>query len=418
MRVSVRFRLVAGLILLAAPAVVQAQNAKPETHTVKKGDTLWDLAQLYLGDPLLWPEIYRMNTNVVEDPHWIYPGEVLRLVAGPDVSAVPPTETPAPPPPQQMAVDTTQPAETTQVAAADTAAPADSAAPVEEEPAAPGLAEPQVGDIAAADTTSYSSTDSVDLSPLVGDTRRMANPELNLEVGLRRLYKPIRRSEFYSSGFLTERQVLPLGDLLGTVTPLQIEEVSTRNTAQLYARVAVTPPEGAKYQVGDTLLSVIVKREIEGYGNVIEPTGLLRVVDVSRPQNVAQVIASYGPVRNGQRVLPAEKFNDPGHVRPVPISDGVKARVLGNRDVQPLTGPQDVVFLDRGRKDGVALGDIFELRQAPRERPGMADVIDEPMATVQVVHVGEGTCTARVVKLTHPNIPSGTEARQIAKLPS
>ncbi|HXI20116.1 MAG TPA: hypothetical protein VNH46_03485, partial [Gemmatimonadales bacterium] len=253
---------------------------------------------------------------------------------------------------------------------------------------------------------------------LVGDTRRVTSPELNLEIGLRRLYKPIRRSEFYSSGFLTEERALPLGDLLGTVTPLQIEEVSTRSTALLFARVAVTPPPGASYQVGDTLLVVTVRREIPGYGNVIEPTGLLRVVDVSHPQNVAEVIASYGPVRNGQRALPAEKFNDPGHVRPVPISDGVKATVLGNRDVQPLTGPQDVVFLDRGRKDGVALGDIFELRQQPHPRLGMANVIDEPMATVQVVHVGESTCTARVVKIIHPNIPPGTEARQIAKLPS
>ena len=111
------------------------------------------------------------------------------------------------------------------------------------------------------------------------------------------------------------------------MTPLQIEEVSSRSTALLYGRVAVAPPSGGKYLVGDTLMAVIVGREIHGYGDVILPTALLRVLDVSRPENLAEVIAAYGPVRDQQRVLPAEKFADPGHVRPVPISDGVQARM-------------------------------------------------------------------------------------------
>src|ERR1044071_6660910 len=62
---------------LAAPA--RAQEAKPTTHTVKKGDTLWDISRTYLGDPFLWPQIYKVNTDLVKDPHWIYPNQVLRL---------------------------------------------------------------------------------------------------------------------------------------------------------------------------------------------------------------------------------------------------------------------------------------------------------------------------------------------------
>jgi len=406
-----RFRLALVAMTACAPMALAAQNAHPDTHTVKQGDTLWDLSREYLGDPLLWPEIYRLNTNIVEDPHWIYPGQVLRLTGGAEVSAVPATETPAPAAPAPAASESTAAGGNVAVAApADTEA----AAPDTTQPA---LAEPQVGDLAAQDTTSPS-TEDVDLSPLVGDRSGLKQVGPSLEGSLRRQYKALRRSEFYSSGFLTEGQQLPYGTVLGTVTPLSIDEVSNQSTAQQYGMVAVVPPPGGRYRVGDTLLALVTQREIQGYGRVLLPTGLLRVTDVSRPENTAEVIAVYAPVHDHQSVIPAEKFVDPGHVRPVPISDGLQAHVIGNRDQEPLTGLQDVVFLDKGRRDGVALGDVFELKQTPRARPGAASVIAETMANVQVVHVGDHTSTARVISVYQPDIPAGTEARQVAKLPT
>jgi hypothetical protein len=43
-------------------------------HTIVKGDTLWDLAAHYLGDPFLWPQIWERNPYI-KDSHWIYPGD-------------------------------------------------------------------------------------------------------------------------------------------------------------------------------------------------------------------------------------------------------------------------------------------------------------------------------------------------------
>lgn len=56
-----------------------------EIHIIERGDTLWDLAARFLGDPYLWPQLWEQNTYI-EDAHWIYPGDP--LVVGFEVTPV------------------------------------------------------------------------------------------------------------------------------------------------------------------------------------------------------------------------------------------------------------------------------------------------------------------------------------------
>jgi len=65
-------------MVLVSEAVPLAEGA-PQEYTVKEGDTLWDIANTFLRDPWYWPEVWYVNPQV-ENPHLIYPGDVLALV--------------------------------------------------------------------------------------------------------------------------------------------------------------------------------------------------------------------------------------------------------------------------------------------------------------------------------------------------
>ncbi len=58
----------------------------PVYHYVRRGDTLWGLCDRYHGNPWAWPRVWAYNPQV-ENPHWIYPGDRLRLREGDDAKA-------------------------------------------------------------------------------------------------------------------------------------------------------------------------------------------------------------------------------------------------------------------------------------------------------------------------------------------
>src|SRR5215216_3513658 len=254
-------------VRVAQDSMPVAQDSLPKTHTVRKGDTLWDLAQHYLHDPFLWPGIYRLNTDVVEDPHWIYPGEILRIAPVDNVAAVPTMDTPVP----QVEGDSSS-------LAADSArgSGADSTDALARGPQQPSMAESEA-----------------EQGPLFPERKPQKVSDI-LKAYTHQAYRPLRRSEFYSSGFLTENQRLPYGRVAGPVTPQQIKAANSRANALPYTSISLEAPSGATYAVGDSLLLLQVGGEIDPYGRVIVPTGIAVVTQTVDEHYVAKIVSTYG----------------------------------------------------------------------------------------------------------------------------
>ncbi|MBT8396737.1 MAG: LysM peptidoglycan-binding domain-containing protein, partial [Gemmatimonadetes bacterium] len=83
------------LLFVILPSFAHGQEGLPRgvrTHEVREGETLWGLADRYLGNPYRWPLIYEANHDDIPDPDEIEPGQTLiipgvRGEAAPDEDA-------------------------------------------------------------------------------------------------------------------------------------------------------------------------------------------------------------------------------------------------------------------------------------------------------------------------------------------
>jgi LysM repeat protein len=343
-----------------------------QTHRVKKGDTLWDLSQTYLNDPFMWPEIYRINTTIVRDPHWIYPGQVLRIPGG----GV-----------QNVAADQMEP-----------------------------RFEPQAVPMRSGGLTVFHEDFSKRLS---GGT--------HLEpTSLEYAHTPVRVGEFYAAPWLDavggpkgQGKLVATAEIPGIAKTLAVAERLGPET-----RAYITLPAGIVAAKGDRLVVFNRGAVLQDGGQVMQPTAIVQVeaTDNGGEATTVRIIQQYDEVIIGQGVMPLDRFNMTTDAHAAPLALGPQSHVIfvPSRAVLPSIG--SYIILDATTKDGVKLGDEFTLYR-PREKapiPGTSDQVtlpEEPIALAQVVKVTDHGTTAIILDQRQPSIKEGTAARLTARMP-
>ena len=353
--------------------VVSADTTKEVKHVVKKGDTLWDLANFYLKDPFRWPEIFRRNTDVVENPHWIYPGEIIRIW-GTEVR-------------------------TEALAHADSSG--EVVSHIVTRPAPP---QPSGG--GRSDMTVFA-------SPMSRAAAAMATGDV---IGRPRA-GGVRRGELEAAPY-ADRDGGPrgAGRLVASVDRPGIKTSIIQSRYQLNDDLYLDLPRGQAAHLGDTFMSYVLGPDLGDNGQLVVPTGILRIEALTPGQRpVARIIRQFGAIKLDQSIIGAPDISLPTGALSSVVG-GPRGRVIYVHDEPVLPSIGHYVVISPNAKSGIQVGDeiTFIDNSTGREDENPAPPVIA--GTAQVVRVTPYGSTAIIVKQIQPTIRDGMPVRLTGKM--
>jgi len=351
------------LALLILPSFAVGQEPVG-THTVVKDDTLWDLAQRYYSNPFEWRVIWNANRDVVEDPNWIYPAEVIVIpgLPGNDAPMVEPTGGP--------------PVET---------APVQDEVPPDLIPFGLRQARPITE---GARTVFYNDT---------------AQARATVEASRSLSYVPVSADAVYSAPWMIALDSEPAraGRIEGFA-----DSRSRGSSIRTFDEVRISMPSPAR--IGARLQLFRVSSEIADVGVVVRPTGIATVTTIGNGEVVAVISQEYHRIQPGDLVRPLPTYQAVAGNYAQSVSGGSEAMIIGFAGRQVLTDIGHVAFLDLGSDDGITIGDEFVLygEAVPTNQDG----------ALQVIGVTETTASARVLSMADNVFRQGVVVRLAKKM--
>jgi hypothetical protein len=350
----------------------------PDEYTIQKGDTLWDLSQKFLNNPWYWPKIWSLNPTI-ENPHWIYPGNKLRIVPGDGGSQAP-----------------------AQVQGEETGPGIDATA----------LNAPQEPLPGSSPDTLVSLPTTPDLE-VVGRNSAESREALNtVSVSGKLAFSPPTVLSVRSSGLVSPEEMRGAGTLEASFE--EKEMLSTYDTAYARFRSEVPAKPGDKLLIFRTVGNIVHPVSGRTIARQTKTVGVVKVLSIQGTQATVQIERTFEEVERGDLVrpwAPQEK-----RIAPRPNTADVAGRIVQAVNPRLTTfGEANEVFIDRGSAEGVQEGNTFAVvRQgdglsnafvtrsytagAQGDRSAKADVPEENVGLLLVIDTREHVCTAVVVK--------------------
>jgi hypothetical protein len=295
---------------------------------VQKGDTLWSLCSKYFGDPWRWPRLWAANPAIT-NPHWIFPGDVIRLGESPSTPTA--------------------------------------------------IAPPAAAPAAHAGLLSVNRVGMTD-----------GNAVLLREMG-----------------FIEAKDL----DQAATITGSREEKIMLASTDQAYLRYPDRSPlkAGERYSVftTDTEKPVVDDTTGKTYGYLVHLLGDIVINQIAENDVARGTLAdTVAPIERGARVSAfVHQFK---RIEARPSDVNLEARVIATFAPNTLLGPGHFVVLNRGKRDGVKIGNrTFVIRRGDGYRGTLEswEVHDpnsprEVVGEILVVDVREEASVAWIARTT------------------